>query len=334
LHPEVVSARRQYLAAAQVTLSVLAVIQEQALEVQRKSGRVVIKSRRPRRLQRTRAKAKARPGKPARIDLQLPATPAFVHSIAIDPGPLPAGAATAKVVRWKIHCTKCPTTCLGSGRWGAFMRSICTSHPMAVHARRENLPHALFPVHGGWACQRCRLPVAPGRRAAAEVAQCPFPEIIGLDGLPCLSSRLQLQCNADIIAAWHHFRKADGTVAIPAPPVVPIARLQWRSHWRLVLGRKSICLNCGKSAAFRSRNSLASSSCIGPIETPSGALLAPLRAGAFDAALAAATSTGWRERAAQLGWRPVVAHRASAGPFVAAAVAHARRADPAHLPPA
>jgi hypothetical protein len=75
LHPEVVSARRQYLEAAQVTLSVLAVIQEQALEVQRKSGRVVIKSRRPRRLQRTRAKAKARPGKPARIDLQLPTAP-------------------------------------------------------------------------------------------------------------------------------------------------------------------------------------------------------------------------------------------------------------------
>jgi hypothetical protein len=238
------------------------------------------------------------------------------------------------VVSWKAHCTKCSSTCLGSGRWGAFMRSICTSHPLAVHARRENLHHALFPVHGGWVCQRCRLPVAPGRRAAAEVAQCPFPEVLGLDGLPCLASRLQLQCNADTIASWHTFRKADGTVAIPAPPVAPIARLQWRAHWRLVLGRKSICLNCGKSASSRSRHSLASSSCIGPIETPSGALTAPLHAGAFDVALASATSTGWRERAAQLGWRPVVAHRAAAGPFVAAAVAHARRTDPALLPPA
>ena len=214
------------------------------------------------------------------------------------------------------------------------MRSICGAHPMAVHARRENLPHALFPVFGGWACLRCRRPVAPVRRSAAEVAQCPLPELFGLDGLPCLSYRLQLQCNADIIAAWHVFRKAGGPIIIAAPPVAPIARLQWRSHWKLVLGRGSVCLNCGKGASFRSRNSLDSSSCIGAVESPSGALTAPLKAGAWDAALAATTSTGWRERAAQLGWKPVVASKAIARIFVAVASAHARRTDPALLPPA
>ena len=214
------------------------------------------------------------------------------------------------------------------------MRSICGAHPMAVHARRENLPHSLFPVFGGWACLRCRLPVAPGRRAAAEVAQCPFPEVLGLDGLPCLSSRLQLQSNADIIAAWHVFRKADGTITIAAPPVAPIARLQWQSHWKLVVGRTSVCLKCGKSASIRARNSLDSSSCIGAVESPSGALTGPILAGAFDAALAAATSTGWCERAAQLGWSPVVSLPAAAWPFVAVAPAHARRTDPALLPPA
>jgi hypothetical protein len=223
---------------------------------------------------------------------------------------------------------------MGSDRWGAFMRSICGAHPLAVHARRENLPHSLHPVTGGWACLRCRLAVAPARRAAAEAAQCPFPELLGLDGQPCLASRLQLQCNADTMAAWHAFRKADGTMLHTAPPVVAIARLQWRAHWKLQVGRTMVCLNCGKSAKVRARNSLSSSSCIGVVESPSGALIGPLRAGAFDVALTTATSTGWRERAAQLGWRPVVALPAAARPFVAAAVAHARRTDPAHLPPA
>ena len=195
------------------------------------------------------------------------------------------------------------------------------------------MPHSLHPVFGGWACLRCRMSVVPGRRAAAEVAQCPFPEILGIDGLPCLSSRLQLQCNADTIAAWHVFRKADGNIIIPAPPVAPIARLQWHSHWKLVVGRTSVCLKCGKSASSRAKNSLESSSCIGVVESPSGALTGPLLAGAFDAALTGSTSTGWCERAAQLGWRPVAAPLAAARPFVAA-TAHARRTDPAHLPPA
>jgi hypothetical protein len=73
------------------------------------------------------------------------------------------------------------------------MRSVCGAYPMVVRGRREILPHTLFPVFGGWACLRCRLPVALGRGSSDEVAQCLVPEVFGLDGLPCLSTRLELQ---------------------------------------------------------------------------------------------------------------------------------------------
>jgi hypothetical protein len=253
----VLSARRHYLAAAQVVLTVLPIIQEQALEVHHKLGAIVAKGRKRRRLQRARTKAKARATMPPRIPLQLPVALAFVHTNTFEPGPLHSDASTSKVISCRAYCTKRAASSPGSGRWGAFMRGICGAHPLAAHARREYLPHALCPVFGGWPFLRCRLPVAPGRRSAAEAARCPLPEVIGSDGHSCSSTRLQLQCNADVIAAWHAFRKLVAPPSVvPPPSLAPVGLLQCHPHWKLVFGRAEVCLQCGKTASTRARNSL------------------------------------------------------------------------------
>jgi hypothetical protein len=264
----------------------------------------------------------------------------MVHWVLISPGRPPSSFTTAKVVAWNIHCTQCILTVRESGRWGAFICALCGSRPQAVHASGSNVPHDLCPVTGGWSCLRCRLPVTTGRRAAAAVATCPFPEVVGTDGQPRLAGRVQMQCNADITSTCHTARKFVPTQVAPVVPPPPaqevfMQALHWVLHWKLTYGSTDVCLACGRKAIQRARIPLGATKCEG-ICKPTAALLTPLRAGVFDTARMAAARP-WRDRALTLGWKPVVPGPTPAPttpcPCASSIVAPSRRRRPMFLVP-
>jgi hypothetical protein len=248
-------------------------------------------------------KAALRPPKPQPLALLAPAGPMVIHNVAIDYGPS-ASMIGNNVTSWRIACTNCPRSALGTGRWAAFARSICGTYPGAVHFTRQPALHDMCPAVQGWVCLRCRLPVAPGRRASAALATCPEPEVLRADGQICMQARLQLQINRATIAAWHSARRMVIQVVITPSAPPPRLALRWLEHWGLRYGRTEVCLLCGKSAAVNSLTPLRSTSCTGPIEPPPTALTIPLRAGSFDAALSSSPST-WTERASLLGWQAI-----------------------------
>ncbi len=86
-----------------------------------------------------------------------------------------------------------------------------------------------------------------------------------------------------------------------ASPLVAV--LRWRAHWVLRDGRSEVCLACSKAGNQRLGRRLLATACPG-FAAATAALLAPLRAGAFNITLAAGLPA-WVERASWLGWLPV-----------------------------
>ncbi len=203
---------------------------------------------------------------------------------------------------------------------------MCHYDPRAVHTTREELCHDLGRVVGGWACSRCRLAVAPGRRAAAARSKCPVPvfHLFGRD--TCQATQAQVLQNPAAISEWKAQQCIVAEllpVAAPAPP--PPFRLIWRSHWIVQGGGRSACLACGRAATAHARVGLAASPCTGMSGTPSAGLTGPLLAGIFDAALDVAPPA-WEARAVALHWRQVPAR-------VFVPVGNLVREDPAAMPP-
>ena len=299
-----VSARASHLSAALIVQTVLARIQEAALVAHHAPGTTIAKRkwkrRRPTILAR---KIVARP-RPPPLPIQLPQGPTAIHSVVIDSGPLPVAMFGKKVTSWRLSCSACLRSVWGTGRWAPFARSLCGHFPGAVHHTRQSALHDLWPAERGWVCLRCRLPVAPGRRASAALATCPLPEVLRPDGQPCLQARLQMQVNVATIADWHVARRLVPQVVIApiAPPPLPV--LRWRGHWKLRYGRTDVCLQCGKSSAITSVLPLDSTSCPGPVDPPPSSLTTPLRAGSFDLALSSSPRS-WTERAHLLGWQAI-----------------------------
>ena len=293
-----VTARASHLSAAMVVQTVLARIQEAALEAHHSPGTTIAKRkwkrRRPTILIR---KIVARP-RPPPLPLQLPQGPTVIHSVVIDRGPLP------ETMYGRLSCSTCLRSVRGTGRWAAFARSICGHFPGAVHFTRQTALHDLWPAARGWVCLRCRLPVAPGRRASAALASCPLPEVLRSDGQPCLQARLHLQVNVATIADWHSARRLVPQVVIAPNVPPPLPSLRWLDHWKMRYGRTDVCLQCGKSSAVTSVIPLDSTSCPGPVDPPPSSLTAPLRAGSFDLALSTSPRS-WTERAHLLGWQAV-----------------------------
>jgi hypothetical protein len=301
--PLLVSVRAQQLAAALVVQTVLATIQEAALIAHHAPGTTIAKRKWKRRRPVLLVPRVALRPRPPPLGLVPPAGPTVIHNVAIEYGPLPPSMAGHHVTSWRLGCTNCARTALGSGRWATFARSICGSFPGAVHFVRTSAPHALCPAVHGWVCLRCRLPVASGRRASAVQATCPLPEVLRADGQVCLQARLQLQINRATISAWHLARRVVPQV-VPAPSASPSRLLRWLEHWCMRYGRTEVCLRCGKSAAVNSLTPLRSTSCPGLIDPPSTALTIPLRAGSFDESLSSSPSS-WTERATLLGWQAI-----------------------------
>jgi hypothetical protein len=75
--------------------------------------------------------------------------------------------------------------------------------------------------------------------------------------------------------------------------------LAWRPHWIVTGAVRSACLNCGIFVPSHARVGLAASPCSGFTGTPSGGMIGPLLAGAFDAALEHAPDA-WIARAMAL----------------------------------
>jgi hypothetical protein len=301
--PHLISARATHLEAALVVQTVLATIQEAALTAHHAPGSTIAKRKWKRRRPALLVPRKAPRPRPPPLALVAPAGPTAIHSIAIERGPLSASLFGPHVISWRIACTNCTRSALGTGRWAAFARSVCGSFPGVVHYVRTSAPHDMCPAVHGWVCLRCRLPVAAGRRASAAQATCPVPEVLRADGQVCLQSRLQLQINRATIIAWHTARRVVPQV-VPAPSAPPSRLLRWLEHWCLRYGRTEVCLRCGKSAAVNSLTPLRSTSCPGLIDPPSTALTIPLRAGSLDEALSSSPCS-WTERAILLGWQAI-----------------------------
>jgi hypothetical protein len=238
-----VESRAVHLAAAIVVQTVLARIQEAALEVHHSPGTNIAKRKWKRRKPTVLVrKAVPRPRPPPLAILQ-PNGPTAIHSVMIDNGPLSLDMFGNRVAGWRLSCTNCAASAWGAGRWAAFARSVCGPFPGAVHFIRQPALHNLCPFIRGWVCLRYRLPVAPGRRASAALATCPLPEVLRPDGRPCLQARLQLKVNVATIVAWHSARRMVHLVVV-APTVPPPLRrgLRWLDHWKLRYGRTDVCL--------------------------------------------------------------------------------------------
>jgi hypothetical protein len=178
-HVGMLQARERQLAAALVVQSVLAHIQEAALEEHHRPGTNIAKRKWNRRRPKLRVRKAARSAKPLPPGLIAPVGPTVIHAVVIDPWPLPDTALGRHVVSWRISCANCDRTAKGTGRWAVFCKELCFSRPRAVDRRREPAVHDLQAVVGGWACVRCRLPVASRRRSSAATARCPIPLVIG-----------------------------------------------------------------------------------------------------------------------------------------------------------
>jgi hypothetical protein len=299
-----VHTRSTHLAAALVVQTVLARIQVAALEAHHAPGSTIAKRKWTRRRPKLLARKEAPRPRPLPLAILQPTGPTAIHSVVIDYGPVPAALIGNKVVSWRISCTNFARSAQGTGRWAAFARSVCGGFPGVVHYTRLYATHDLCPAVLGWVCLRCRLPVAPGRRASAALASCPLPEVLRPDGQPCLQARLQLQVNVATITAWHLARKMVPQVVIA--PIVPPPRLalRWLDHWVLRYGRTEVCLQRGKSSAVTSVIRLGSTSCPGPVEPPPTTLTIPLKAGSFDEALSSSPRS-WTEHAHHLGWQAI-----------------------------
>jgi hypothetical protein len=317
---DLVANRAIWKVGAHALHSVLSAIQEAALEVHHAPGSAVRARRRTRRA-RPKPKVK-RPAivKPVLPPLAPPGTGAVVHALCPTAGPVPIGVGAT----WACH--RCAATATGPSRWAAFAKSLCHSDPRAVHATREALCHDLGRVVGGWACTRCRLAVASGRRAAAAKSKCPVPvfRLFGRDTCPV--TQAQVLHNLAAISAW----KAQQCPAVAPAPVLapvpsPMIRLMWRSHWIVQGGGRSACLACGRAATAHARVRLAASPCTGMSMSPSAGLTGPLLAGIFDAALDVAPPA-WEARAVALHWRRIPAR-------VFVPVGNLVREDPAAMPP-
>jgi hypothetical protein len=126
--PAMLSARATHLAAAIVVQTVLAKIQEAALEVHHSFGTSIAKRKWKRRRPTIKVrKAVPRP-RPAPLAIQQPTGPTVIHSTVIDAGHLPIGMFGSSVANWRISCANCTTNAWGTGRWVAFARSVEVKH--------------------------------------------------------------------------------------------------------------------------------------------------------------------------------------------------------------
>ena len=221
--------------------------------------------------------------------------------------PLPLQAHTLRQrgrgsIPWAARCKRCQAQVSGTARWFSQLTEGCQAEVQSSLAK-----HVVVPAAGGYACQRCALPIRPDRRHLAAEARCLVPATDPPNAAfaaACRYERARLQAFVEWVrppAVGQEARAPQAEAPVPPPPVAGFLPA-YAGHHILPSTTRGLplCIKCG--CMPRSQEERAGR-CQLSIPLPGRAVEA-LESGRFDRALL--TGPVWAlERAQEVGYRPV-----------------------------